>query len=544
MSHAASETFSDSSAQASRSWCLLSIGAGLFWLVCQIIWIDAAFDHSASGDVGGMYAYSARAFRDCGLWELRFRPSWFYLPGSPASQIPYVNHPPAPHLFVHPFYRLLGQNERALRIPILIVVAIGFVILERSVRKLADARTAALAVGFFALSPIVMTYGNLVDAFPFNMTLIVATTAAFLAWRARESRASYLTFAISAFLFGIADWIGFLAVPFLFLDLFFASPRPQRRFRAAAILLFPFVAAAALNILWMVWALGGFDAMVERMKILSTVPTGADMPALGIEMQYDFAEGMRLWLRHGFRIPLLSAAFLGLSATLMRCILRRTRGLDRFLLHLLAAGGAPIALFWSRSATIEFWLLLIAPAIAVAAGAGIVDLVHAVTRRRVLARTAILLVLAGALAAYSAERGIWLHRYWATDLYPRRGDALNPHLLPNDLCIMTADPGASRFYLDFAAVAPIVSPEAFEITLSELSKSKKSIGRLFVAVSTLDTSAHLWIKEVVAPLRAPTPPIFVPWDKENYAFDGDERRTIPAGGSMVVVELSKNSALR
>ena len=472
-----------------RRRILLGLGfaAAVFIVGCHIRWIDEPFDGSLAGlTSGSYYGYAARGFDAHGFVAMRMQPALFYQPETSATWYAYVNHPFTPHLLTYPAWRFGGRDERALRMPILALLIVTLVATFLAVGRHGDTLTAGGSLAFLATTPHLLQYGNMVDAPPFSLAILVPTVAAWLRYRRLPGGGRYLVYVACAFLAGSLDWFSALIGPGLVVDAFFARDARGRRRRTAMLAALPFGLAFLGYVAWITWISGGIGTAWNRLSNLLHVPVGAESGASAADV--SFLAAMTEWFERGFGVPLLVFVAIGLAAIVVRLARRRTRDIDRFALIVFSVGLLPSLVFRQRAIVHEFWILVATPGLAIVAAVGLrttLDLTDHATRRLGSRLRGISFVIAigvvGFVAVDGARQGIALHDSFRTDVHRIRGEALSELLGPGDVIFFVTDIGATRYYCDGTVIIAVRSLEIFDEALRHLSFGRTAVDRLFLA---------------------------------------------------------------
>ena len=408
--------------------------AALLLLSCHLSWMDSPIGSGPKGTVTGLYASSAKAFDRLGFVELGMQPGWFHGP-TVETAVPYLNHPSGPHFVTYACYRWFGRNERALRIPIFAVFAGSVMILWVLLRRLGRQGLVAPTLILFCTAPVVIENGDLVDAFPFDLALILLTNLAWIRFRETETRSRFVCFAITAVVATQAGWTAYLMVPLFWLDLMFARSAAGRGWMRALEVGLVFSIGLVLTVGHQIWYLGGISPFVEHLGLLLRVPIGADTELIdAASIPYLTSMGGNLLV--GFGAPWLVLCGCGALAVLIRIVSRRTTRFDRVTLLVIGAGWLPLLVFWSRASTIEFWSMLAAPGMAMSGALGFESismifklLGHGSSR---WASGFCLLILI-AVAVHAGARGLENHAATDTNLHRQRSSQLNAAFRPDDL---------------------------------------------------------------------------------------------------------------
>ncbi|MCA9322591.1 MAG: glycosyltransferase family 39 protein, partial [Planctomycetes bacterium] len=250
--------------------------AAVTWLMSTFfVRLDEPWDQSLGGTTSGAYyGLAARAFEVHGLGNLRLQPLHFYQPNTTKTVFAYRNHPPFPHLITATAYRLLGHDERSLRLPIFLLTCLTVLGTFMAARRRPGHEVAWIALCLLAATPMFFQYGDMVDAPSFSLVTLVW---AWLAWerhRRLRSGRSLTLWLIAGGLAGLSDWFGYLLVPVLWLDLLIRR-RDERPWRLAFIAGLPFGLALVAFCLWLIWT-AGWQGALDQLLNLSRVPSRND----------------------------------------------------------------------------------------------------------------------------------------------------------------------------------------------------------------------------------------------------------------------------
>ncbi len=447
-------------------------------IICHVAWIDEPFEASMAGLSGAAYFGKAQhGFDQFGYLSLRGTPLLFHTNADSGSNVPYLNHPPLPHGLLRPFYLLLGKDEAALRVPILILLILsllGCALLLRVTGR--DPELLWIATALFATLPMLLVFGRSVDAPPFCLTAILWTM---LAWFSRDaSRPVHRDwrFLVLAFTATLMDWFTFFVAPALLLDGLLFRSRTPNRLRDALAGMAPFAAGALAFGVW-VFVLAELNQTEPLQHLLAMVPTHKMNNGVG-QATAILSYGWRF-----FGAPVIVFSCIGLLCMARRLVRRQAQKLDRILVALLITGLGPTLIFHERAAVHEFWMLTLSPALAIAAGMGLLWLRSAIEsvahhfKAHLIISTLLLLICSG---------GVWLgineYHGFQSDTFRRRGEAINTFATRDDVVLMPSALEATRFYTDVPLAFNISSKDALRGILTVLEPWQHHNGKLFFAV--------------------------------------------------------------
>ena len=519
-----------------REWTTLALAATLFLGGCFFVWRNEPFDASKSGRVGGdQFGYCVRGFEARGWLELRGAPSQLYFPEQGAHHAPYLHHPVLPYAVALLGHRWFGENEAALRWPFAIAALLACWALWRIVAFTGGPRLASLTVTIFALQPVLLQYGNMVDSFP----LALATTLLALNGWLRHGIASW-RYALPAFACGLSSWYGYPLVLALWVHLALTHRTCARPWRAAFLTGLPFGLALLANLALMAWALGGFEAMLQQAGWLLNTIAGADVTQSHPD---GFDQPFLLALLHsaldGATLPLLLVAAVGLMIAVATNIRRHrqeapqygskscaeqdsSRSFDgpsqvhRVMLMLLLTGLFPLLLFWSRACTHEFFMLMLAPAIALL-GALVLDAL--ILRGAALRWVAFAFAIA--LLSFMAWRGVQLHDQFRCDTAPSEAQALDAAFGPHDVLLIAAgdSPSGLRYYSRIILIPGLGTRPVFDWMIQQLRPATPHFKHLWLVTSERALAAMPFVRDLpvlratVRNIPAPEPLLAVQLDR-------------------------------
>lgn len=465
----------------SRRHVLLASVAICIPVLLHLIWINEPFESSLAGLTSAAYFGEAqRGFDDHGYFATGGTPLLFHLPNSPEPVAAYANHPPLPHGLLRPFYVVLGRNEAALRVPILLLLVIslaGFFQLLRNAEGLAKAWTGT---AILATLPMMIAFGNSVDAPPFCLAAIIWTVLSYQRRQRNESRSTTAVFLGVALLAALTDWFAFFLAPALLLDACLFRAKQRSPLREITIIATPFVAGFALYLLWLFLVVSS-DTGSATETLLSMVGRGAtdkgapDIPALPAVLSHTW---------RFFSFPALVLALVGIGSMMRNLVRRKPGTIDRLLLLLLITGIGPTVVFQGRAALHEFWMLTLSPAIAVAAAIGFLVVMHAALGSlKPAVHQSFSIALFALVCSSGVMMGISEHDGFRSNAHVVRGQAINSFAGRDDVVLMPTAVEQMRFYVDAPVVHLVDSQEALLRVLQVLRPWRHQSGRLLFAVA-------------------------------------------------------------
>lgn len=524
---------------------VLGLLAALFTLGCHVSWRNEPFDVSKAGAVGAdQFGYSARAFDACGWWNLRLAPSCLFVQGDAAWSRPYLHHPFLAYSLTYGSWVLCGRTEAALRWPALAAFVVTCVAVAVLGHMSAGRAGAGLALALFAVQPVTIQYGNMVDLFPLSLAAMLVTAIAWLRAtnRAASRQGSTVTqqaplrlgaYSLCAFLCALLGWYGYLLVPVLWLDLFFFVPRHRGRWRTAFLIGLPFGIAALLHIGWTAWVLGGVEqALHEVAWLLSTFSGGSDHDMYARSFEASSLLALGGFFADGTAWIVLALAALGLAWACLRPKGTAFAGSARIALIVAAAGVLPSLAFWTRASTHEFFVLFAAPGLALLAALGTLHAGNAFWRRcgswpRVLAVGVPALLLL-AMLVHTASAGVRLHDGLRQESQEPLDQSLSSVCEAGDVILLaTAYQPGQRFYVRNTVIPGAASERVFRWALRELRAGQHAVRRILLVTDDACLQYLGWLGSDPALLRRET-----------------SRRIAVAHGDLIIVELDRAACLR
>ena len=472
-----------------RPFCGLALVVLLILVGLQGAWIDEPFDASAGGIVSGQFvAYTVRAFSEIGLDRSGLVWSQFFHPDAIELLVPYLNHPVFSLLILYPSYEVGGRDERALRLPVLLIAVIGIVALFVLVRRCDRSVAAGVAAALFASAPLMVQHAMILCPFGIiGTSFVLGTAAAWFAWRLRGGRRRYLLFALLGLISLGMDWVAGFLLPGLLASV--GLERGVRgRWRAGVATAFPYLLGIVLLGLWFVRGAGGVAEAQEHLRVMRMRLAG-------------YPGGLERWLAtmgdyvlRGFGWPLILLAVVGTGCAVARSLRVPVPPLTRCSIALLLAGVLPSLVFFSRAASHEFWILPALPAVAVLAASGAETLcgLWPIAGR---GKGKLLLAVTILAAGVGIWSGVGLHLAHRSDRDPRRAEALDTAAGRGDV-VLLVDVGNSVPYYAAASVMtlPGADRHVFDQAVRHLRRGRDAIGRIILAVPDHAlASAGAWV---------------------------------------------------
>ena len=504
---------------------LLGILSALFTLGCHVAWRNEPFDVSKAGAVGAdQFGYCMRAFDACGWWNLHLAPSYLFVQGDENWSLPYVHHPFLPYSLTYASWALLGRTEAALRWPALAAFIVTCLAVAVLGHRCAGRAGAGLALAFFAVQPVVIQYGNMVDLFPLSMASMLIAAIAWLRASGRASPSGCTdaahrapprlgAYAICAFLCGLLGWYGYMLVPALWLDILFFAPRPLRKWRTVLAIGLPFGIAALLHIVWMVWVLGGVEhALDETNWLLSTFSGGSDHDLYAKTFEASSLVTLGRFFVDGSGWSVLALATLGLLLGLARQSRAAIQQFVRIPLLITVAGLLPSFAFWTRASTHEFFVLFAAPGLALLAAGGVLYAANTVAQgsvawprmMRVGMLAAIFVAMLAGLATL-ASAGVRLHDGLRQDSQQDLDKCLSSVCEDGDVILLATmyRPG-QRLYVRHTVIPGAASERVFRWALRELRTGQHAVRRILLVTDGTCLQYLGWLESDLTLLKRDT----------------------------------------
>jgi hypothetical protein len=458
-----------------RGLVVLGIGVAL---ALQASHVASPFGLSLGDQISAGYTgISQRAFDARGVAGAHGMWTQVFDAADARLHLAYVHHPALPLQLLRPFYMACERSDRGLRLGMLFLLVGLALVLALGVAR--DGRDASLATALLALSmPGLVRHGLLVCPPLFGLPGLALAAVCGRRVLAAPSIGAWLLYAAAAFLAGLCDWNAYGLVPALVIAGKGFRTWPRR------LLLFglPFGAAFLVHAGWAAMALGGMERLPEA---------GARI----LQILGPFGAGLETVLR-GWSAHLLQALGVpGVLVLVLALVARVRRGPGRGevpgLASILATAALAASLvFWSRSATHDFWNVLFVPAAAAAAG----PLHAAACRRRPRLAAGILL----GVAACGLVPGELAFRRDRSDLNRERGAALEA-LLPADAVLLSLDYATAfgaRFYARRTVIPEVKGPAHFAFARKLVAPLRADGRPVFVAVPAAQIHEHAWVRDL------------------------------------------------
>lgn len=481
-----------------RGLAALALAGVAVTVACHVAWIDEPFDRSLGHVISAGYlGYAERAFDAHGVLPLQGQWSLFFHPSAPEVHRGYLNHPPLPLLVYRAGWLAFGRNEASLRITSLALWLVFVAAFARVTSRLAGTAAGAIAVVLVSTAPTALEYGNLVCPPLFALPWMMLATAAFCGGGGPPTRARLGWYFLWAFVAALFDWNAYGLVAGLWVWILLLPVRPARPWRLAFLAGLPFGAGILVYAGWCVWASGGFGPFLDHLDNVRSM-LEAYTHTFGT---WWWATGV--YFDHNYGWPLNVLAGLGLVLVLVRLRGRSTSAFDRLTLSMVVAGVVPCAIFWSRTGTHEFWILLLAPSMALLAARTLLTL-RAFLMRRGLPGPAVALAGLVLVAAFGTWSGIGLHAKYRTDILRDRGRCLDDLVArgvldPADVVLFPDYDSmfASRFYTSVPVIPQVWHPRMFDRVMKYLHPGREEIGRIWMAIPASIFTEHPWVADPV-----------------------------------------------
>src|SRR6266487_2198730 len=199
-------------------------------------WIDQ-IDYN-----GACWSQSAHNTMRAGLLTTTGVPSAFYfgpLPIPPSGY--YTHHPPLLSLMLAGMFAVLGEKEWVARLLPITFSLVGVVLLWAIIKDCAGSRAATFGALLFAVMPMELVYGRMVNFEPVNLVWMLGGLFCLRRWEQTGGR-GWRNWMLAAFVLSLwTAWLGYMFV--LILSVHFFTTRHKRDPRLALLLLEDCVAA-------------------------------------------------------------------------------------------------------------------------------------------------------------------------------------------------------------------------------------------------------------------------------------------------------------
>ena len=201
---------------------------------------------------GACWSQSAHNTMRAGLLATRGVPSAFYfgpLPIPPSGY--YTHHPPLLSLMLAGMFAVLGEKEWVARLLPITFSLVGVVLLWAIIKDCAGSRAATFGALLFAVMPMELVYGRMVNFEPVNLVWMLGGLFCLRRWEQTGER-GWRNWMLAAFVLSLwTAWLGYMFV--LILSVHFFTTRHKRDPRLALLLLGLCVASIVLFMLQIHW---------------------------------------------------------------------------------------------------------------------------------------------------------------------------------------------------------------------------------------------------------------------------------------------------
>lgn len=290
---------------------------------------------------------------------------YFYRKGNAAYLL---HHPPTLNLLLYASTRVFGIGPGALRLPMVLLVFATAALVYLMAARVFGPGAALAAVFFWALNPLVLSFGRMLDHVPFCAFFIALGTWQYLRWRDKPDARNLILLVVFLWAGGLASWYTYFLPPVLFLHHLLT-----RRDRMTVHLFFAVAAAVggALGMLagYYVWVVG-VDGLKELLGAFA-VRGGRALEINGTRIPIPFLNYLHLQLHRisFFFTPVAGLFVLGaLWVWWRRPGTRVTKEQGEFLLLVLAPAVLILLTFRQGAYVHGFHIYFLSIFISVAAG--------------------------------------------------------------------------------------------------------------------------------------------------------------------------------
>jgi 4-amino-4-deoxy-L-arabinose transferase-like glycosyltransferase len=335
---------------------LLAIGVVVIVAGVTPLLLVGTGGHARRGGDEAIYAQIGREAADDGRWAT---PTW--------QNVPQLGRPHGIGWTLGVARLILGKNERAVRWPLALVCALEVGLLLLLGARLFSPAAGIAAAGLLVTADLFVGYARYLESEPFLSLLAIAS---FLFWeRARQNRRWILAWGacLGASLM-IKQFIGALPLLPLFVDLV-QKDRPRVRGILPGI-----AVAAALCLPWHLFMLVKFGRPFVGAYLLGNLVHRSSAAMLQTTRPSFYLR--ELWRSEGLGAIVAAVAVVWIAV----CARKRSHG------SLLILGWAlpPLVVFSISASRYDYYLLLIYPALALAAGSLLTRLTNKLALRQLL----------------------------------------------------------------------------------------------------------------------------------------------------------------
>ncbi len=485
-----------------RSTDLLALVFALILLGFHVSWLEKPWGNSHCGvNSGAYYGYACKGLEAFGYTESRMQGPLLFHPSGKGLFLPYTNHPGTIYSIIYPCYRFLGRDERALRLPMLFMLALNLAIIRFGLSPLIGRFSASAATIGFASLPMFFQFGTMVDLPLFCLSFFIPVVVTWLRYRKLNTRGALWAFASIAFVAGLFDWYCYFLLPVLALEVLFSRGSFKEKIRLWLQAALPFGLAFLLVFSWLLWAEGSFDRLTTTVEglLLAIGVSGPKSESQHFLTQVSWGywwQSLRTNASHTFTLPFLGVSGFGLLTAI---VAPRVRALAlRPGLMLLVAGLLPCVAFRTHASKHEFWPMVGCAGLVFFFGLGVRRLWDLFNRMK-LPGAALTLLLLTMLASLGAVHGVEF-RELSRGSHDQKRTAIkmNEDFDESDLVFTSDSLSPSRFYRNFVTVPQATNLRFMRLALAKIRPHRGQFKRAFMLWNKNTAADWQWLQEVPA----------------------------------------------
>jgi hypothetical protein len=477
-------------------------------VVLHLAWAGEPFESSAAGTISGdLTAYSMRAWDALGWRSTGLRPCVLFQAGTPESFTPFVHHPPLAFALYYLGWRTLGAGEwslRAVSLAALLLLAAG----TAWVASGRGAPVAWTAAGLVAALPMMIAWGRMADTIVWSVACMPLAAAAWWRFMRTGGKGAAATWFGAALLAALTGWYASFLPVALAADLLLRRGRRVGLVNGLLLLATPFLLGIAAYVAWVGLAAGdpalGLQTLLWRLGIESFAPLPADWAVRPVTW-VRYLEVVPGHLLQGAGPLIAVAGTAGLLGACGRALLGRAAALDRAVLVLCASALAPLVLLRERSVGHAFFVLTLAPGLALAALSCLLFVDRGLRRFRGRVATVVRVLPLAAVLLGSVLAGTGTHDAARSGRARELGAAFSRQFGSGDvLLIPAADYAAGlRYYTGPVLMNVADDPLIFEFAMQRLRPGRESVTGLHILLRRESAKDLGWALELPVAEGAP-----------------------------------------
>ncbi len=470
---------------------LILLGA----VVLQMRDISNSWPDDIRGWTGAFYSNVARNYLRFGLKETRGGMVRSVNPRDPGEFRFYITHPPLSGLLVAMSFKVFGYHERSARL-VAVFCSIGSIaLLYLIVKRSASTAAALCAAAIFAVLPMCLFFGSLVDPQgPILLFFCLLVIQFYLRFLDKPSIANSILLLASFVPAAATDWPAYYLLPVLFAHYLLTAKR--KNWKAVLLPVFG-VGLFVFYVFYAAYVKTGAFAFDFR-RLAAAFAGRAGRSAEVADKTFTPGEWVNLvvldWWPGLFTIAALFLVCVWLAVSIAKVVKRRAESTHWLFLMLFVFGLTHIVLFPQGAYIHPYWSYYLLPAVACAGGCVILGLAGLVSRGNKPVAALIVLASLGGLAAWSLINDAELKKNTRDD-FAYLGQQAS-RALPNDI-VLVCDI-EQRYGFDFHIRVPL---ERALVVPANLQLMRDHPEKRYLFMTHQTGPAHFFKGELVKALR-------------------------------------------